>query len=56
MVQAMAAELSEAQRRHFDRWPDYEPDDGYQGEIARLIDWLDARIAWVKDHLRTYSP
>jgi hypothetical protein len=56
MVQAMAAELSQAQRRHFDRWPDYEPADGHRGEISRLIGWLDARIAWVKAHLRTYAP
>jgi hypothetical protein len=56
MVQSMASQLFEAQRRHFDRWPQYEPDDGYPAEISRLTRWLDDRIDWVKDHLRTYSP
>jgi hypothetical protein len=56
LVFGMGAELSEAQQRHFTRWPGRQPAFGYLAEIYRLATWLDARVAWTSTHLRTYAP
>lgn len=56
LVFGLAAELSDAQQRHFRRWPQSQPAFGYLGEIYRLSSWLDARVTWTKSHLRTYTP
>jgi CotH kinase protein/Chitobiase/beta-hexosaminidase C-terminal domain len=51
-VSSFARELAEAEQRHYARWPEIRPGFGYVGEIVRLTNWLDARIAWVKANLR----
>ena len=56
MVVNLATELSVPQERHFGQWPRVQPSFGYLGEVYRLTSWLDARIAWIKGHLRTYEP
>ncbi|GAG11981.1 unnamed protein product, partial [marine sediment metagenome] len=48
VVDSMAAELTEAQARNFEKWPDTAPQfGGYQGEIDHLKQWLADRVAWI---------
>ena len=48
VIDEMAAELSEAAPRNYDRWPEVGPTTGsFEGEIAALEDWFDARHAWI---------
>jgi hypothetical protein len=56
LVFGLGAELSEAQQRHFRRWPKTQPSFGYLAEVYRLATWLDARVSWISTHLRTYTP
>jgi hypothetical protein len=56
LAYGMGTELSEAQQRHFRRWPKSQPYLGHAAEIFRLATWLDARVTWTSTHLRTYTP
>jgi hypothetical protein len=47
-IDAMAAEIWEAQVRNFQRWSGQGPRfGGYQGEINHLKQWLQTRCTWV---------
>ena len=47
----MVEEISEAQPRNTQRWPQYRPravyGGGYDGEIEALKEWLDIRSTWI---------
>jgi hypothetical protein len=49
LVDQLAAQVGEAQQRHFARWPEMAPKDGsHAAEIKLLRDWLGARVAWMR--------
>lgn len=48
VVDEMAAELTEAAPRNYDRWPEVAPTTGsFEGEVAQLQEWLANRRAWI---------
>jgi hypothetical protein len=52
LIDRFAAELNEAQARHFARWTDLPPTGGaHAAEIKLLKDWFAARIPWVTSQL-----
>ena len=49
VIDEMAAELSEAAPRNYERWSGYGPTTGsFEGEIAALKGWFAARHAWAE--------
>ena len=50
-IDRMVEEISEAQPRNTQRWPQYRPrvvyGGGYDGEIEALKEWLDIRSTWI---------
>jgi hypothetical protein len=53
LVDRFAAELREAQARHFARWPELPPTGGsHDGEIKILKDWFAARVPWMSGELQ----
>ena len=46
IIDAMAAELEEAQERNFERWPVLQGVT-WQTEINQLKDWIAKRVAWI---------
>ncbi len=47
-IDSMVDEISEAQVRNAQRWPQYRPRyGGFAGEVRALKDWLDVRSAWI---------
>ncbi len=53
LIDGFAAQLAEAQGRHFERWPDLPPSGGaHAGEVKLLKDWFAARIPWVNGQLQ----
>jgi hypothetical protein len=56
LIDGFAAQLAEAQARHFDRWTDLPPAGGsHAAEVARLKEWFAARIPWVTSQLQPPS-
>jgi hypothetical protein len=52
LIDRFAAELKEAQARHFARWPDMPPTGGgHQAEVNLLKDWFSVRVPWVTSQL-----
>ena len=52
LVDAFAAQLAEAQARHFERWSDLPPAGGsHAAEVTRLKEWFSARVPWVTEQL-----
>ncbi len=52
-VDTLAAELVEAQARHFARWRELPPGGGsHAAEVKALKDWFAARIPWMSGALR----
>jgi hypothetical protein len=52
LIDQLAAQVAEAQQRHFARWPVMSPeDDSHQTEIRLLKDWFSARIPWITSQL-----
>ena len=53
VVDALAAEIREAQARNFARWPEADPGpNGWQvGQVERLKTWLAVRAAWMDGEL-----
>ena len=48
VIDDMVEEISEAQVRNRERWPQYSPRyGGFDGEIAALKDWLHTRATWI---------
>jgi len=47
VIDAMAAQLGEAQVRNFARWPEVAPASSWANEIQHLKDWLAQRAAWI---------
>jgi hypothetical protein len=47
VIDAMAAQLGEAQVRNFARWPEAAPASSWANEIQHLKDWLAQRAAWI---------
>lgn len=47
VIDAMAAQLGEAQVRNFARWPEVAPASSWANEIQHLKDWLTRRAAWI---------
>ncbi len=41
--------LREARERHFERWPEYPPDGGPEGEVQILRDWFQRRVEWISE-------
>jgi hypothetical protein len=50
-VDRYAAELREAQARHFARWPEMPATGGHEGEVKILKDWFTARVPWMTSQL-----
>jgi len=54
-VDAMAAELEEAQRRNFKRWrilhqsvwPNWYVGESYRAEVTWMKQWIEQRVAWI---------
>lgn len=54
-IDQLAAELNEAQKRNFQRWPilgeqvtcNYYVGNSYEDEVRWLKSWIDRRIAWI---------
>lgn len=55
-IDSMAAQISEAQTRNFDRWPRVRPNGGrfapsglrtWEAEVTHLKGWLSARLSWI---------
>ncbi len=42
-------QLRESRERHFERWPQFEPRGGPEGEVQILRDWLRERVAWISE-------
>ncbi len=52
LIDKFAAEVREAQARHFARWTEYPPNGGaHANEIRILKDWFAARIPWMTGEL-----
>ena len=52
LIDRFAAELREAQARHFAKWTEYPPSGGsHANEIRILKDWMAARIPWMTGEL-----
>ena len=52
LINRFAAELKDAQARHFERWEELPPTGGgHEGEVKLLKDWFVARIPWVTKEL-----
>ena len=47
VIDAMAAQLSEAQVRNYARWPEAAPASSWADEIQHLKNWLAQRAAWI---------
>jgi hypothetical protein len=57
VIDEMAAELSEAAPRNFQRWNENPPrDGGFDGEVALLKDWLAQRHDWIEGCLALPDP
>ncbi len=53
LIDHFAAEVREAQARHFAKWTQYPPTGGaHANEIQLLKDWFAARLPWLTDQLR----
>jgi hypothetical protein len=52
LLVGLAAEVAPAQPRHVTRWPLVAPVGGYSAELQRLSAWIDARLTWIRGHLR----
>jgi hypothetical protein len=51
-IDAMAAQLREAQARHFARWPEMAATGGSHAEEVRILkEWFAARVPWVSTQL-----
>ena len=52
-IDRLAAELTEAQARHFARWSELPPSGGsHAAEVKILKDWFAARVPWMSGALR----
>jgi hypothetical protein len=52
LIDGFAAELREAQARHFTRWPDMPATGGsHDTEVKMLKDWFAARVPWMSEQL-----
>jgi hypothetical protein len=52
LIDKFAAEVREAQARHFAKWTEYPPNGGaHANEIRILKDWFAARIPWMATEL-----
>jgi hypothetical protein len=52
LIDGLAAQLAEAQGRHFARWPDMPPAAGsHAAEVAALKAWFSARVPWLQSQL-----
>ena len=52
LIDAMTAEIQEAQARHFARWPNMPATDGrHEVEIRNLKTWFGARVPWLSEQL-----
>jgi hypothetical protein len=53
LIDRLAAEVSEAQKRHFARWTAAGPQGGaHETEIQILKDFFTARVPWISSQLR----
>jgi hypothetical protein len=53
LIDFFAAEVGDAQARHFARYPEYAPTGGaHANEIQILKDWFAARVPWMVEQLR----
>ena len=56
-IDRLAAELAEAQKRHFARWAVMTPEGGsHDNEIQVLKDFFSARVPWISSQLMTPGP
>jgi hypothetical protein len=51
LIDKFAADLREAQQRHFARWTELPPMGGHDGEIRALKTWFAARVPWMMSQL-----
>jgi hypothetical protein len=52
VIDRFAAQVAEAEKRHFARWPIMAPEDGaHANEIRILKDWFAARVPWMSSQL-----
>jgi hypothetical protein len=52
LIDGLAAQLAEAQGRHFARWPDMPPAAGsHAAEVTALKAWFSARVPWMQSQL-----
>jgi hypothetical protein len=52
IIDRFAAQVAEAEKRHFARWPIMAPEDGaHANEIRILKDWFAARVPWMSSQL-----
>ncbi len=49
LVDGFAAQVAEAQKRHFARWPELAPMNGsHEAEVTLLKQWFSARLPWLR--------
>jgi hypothetical protein len=51
LVDSLAAEITEAQVRNFQKWPHAFRGGGWQGEVSLMKTWLSRRAAWMDTQL-----
>jgi hypothetical protein len=53
LIDFFAAQVKDAQARHFAKWPTYAPTGGaHTNEITLMKDWFAARLPWMTEQLR----
>ena len=56
IIDDLAGEVREAQARNFDRWRLPLGDDGWEGQVDHMKNWLRDRVSWMDSSLLTKPP